>query len=420
MNFSKWSKKSTLKLIDVWNNLVLFVCKNERMRFHFLIFPREFNKNCAKEDTDSFIGYIPWIEGHTANLIAMLGSEVQYKIKPISLFKITDIISRSAVNKFIRKNPEVYRVFLRHCFKKRKKVKAMIFTFDWLPTMRILVEECKKTDIATILIPHEGVFLNEDKYYWDEKTGVSYPACDYVLGWGSLQKRIFGKRGYPYQNYIPVGSPKLDECILYTPDCSKAEFCAHYQFDENKPILLFACQFLDVQIDTRLAQAKQNEILSDLMQYTEENDWQLIIRMPPNGIDVLNDENKKKAALNQNVVIDYSNYYRSSVKETIFYSSLVLSINSTMLFETVLMKKCALAVHYFDVVPPWGTKLIPAVHDKTELFNKLKKMHDFNAVYDANELKHVADLFGVGSFDGQSVKRIAEQIEHIVHDSAEK
>ena len=58
-----------------------------------------------------------------------------------------------------------------------KKVEGFIFTFDWAPVMRIIVQVCNDLDIKTILVPHESVFVDRSKYYWDPYANASVPIC---------------------------------------------------------------------------------------------------------------------------------------------------------------------------------------------------------------------------------------------------
>lgn len=413
MNFLYIGRSLLFFFFTVWNKIIIFLFSNEEKQYKYFFYPKEFNKKYCIDISDSFIGYIPWIKGHTENLVAAISDRVAYKICPVFLFNLSEPMSRAKINKFVRSNQVPYRVFIRRIFN-NDKLQGMIFTFDWMPTMQIIVDECNSLNICTILIPHEGVFLDENKYYWDEKSGISCPSCNYVLGWGNLQKRIFCKRGYPEDNFFIVGSPKLDECINFLPICTKQEFFLRYNFQDTKPVILFASQFLDIQIDIHFAQLKQNEIISDLINFCEKNDCQLLLRMPPNGVDILNEENKIKLKSSSALFVDNSENYLSSVKDSIFYSSIVVSINSTMLFESVLMKKKTLAVHYFSVEPIWGKMLVPSVHNKEELNSMLSFLLKADYEYDKKSLSYAAELFSVGSFDGLSAQRIGDMINSFI------
>jgi hypothetical protein len=97
-------------------------------------------------------------------------------------------------------------------------IKGFIFTFDWTPAIRIIVDVCKELDIPTILIPRKSVFFDPDKYYYDiQWAQASIPAVYNICGLSEVQQKIFIGRGYLNEHFEIVGSPKLDRYKNYQP-----------------------------------------------------------------------------------------------------------------------------------------------------------------------------------------------------------
>ncbi|MEL9557602.1 hypothetical protein J4X53_25440, partial [Escherichia coli] len=72
------------------------------------------------------------------------------------------------IDNFARNNPDVYRkIIARSLMGIYNKIKGFIFTQDWHPAMRLIVDVCREYGIPTILIPIEPVFHDKRTYYID-------------------------------------------------------------------------------------------------------------------------------------------------------------------------------------------------------------------------------------------------------------
>lgn len=354
--------------------------------------------------------YIPWIKNHTDVLIKKIKLESEYSILPLNIFKDLDS-KRVVILKFARENPTLYRNYIKSIFVSLcGKIKGVIFTFDWNPITRIIVDVCNELEINTILVPHESVFLNKDKYYQDITSLAKTPICNHILTWGSLQKDIFVERGVDPNRVHVVGSPKLDEAVTYSQKLSHDRFCALYNVSPNKPIILFATQYLDSQVDTKLAQKKQNLAILDLLEYCEMNDAQMIIRQPPGNKNICHNSTMREIMNSRNVVIDSSPYYLTSPNESISHVDLVVSINSTMLLEAFLMNKKTCSIRYMEgITSIWNEVVAPFAANKEELLEIVEKSlnSEFEITQDMIEEKYrLANIFGIGEFDGKSNIRI--------------
>ena len=348
--------------------------------------------------------YIPWIELHSNVLISSIDSD-SLNFIPFRLFR--NLADRRPTGKFARENPIEYKkIIASKLLEIKDEIDGLIVTLDWSQPMRLAVLAAKELKIPTILIPHESIFLNESKYYWDENTNASCPVCDYCLAWGDLQKRIFCSRGYDKNRVLVVGSPKLDQDVLYKQKLNRKQYCDLMGLDENRPIILFATQYLDSQVNFDFAMAKQAKAILDIIQYCEERDKQLVIRMPPNGVEIFDKATIQKIKTSERVAVDGKSYYLTNPREAIKNADVVISINSTMLFEARLMGKPSIATKYFSVKSIWRDNLIPAAKNKDQLYVLLDSVLSEDLPVCEEEMSRLAREFGVGKFDGQSGTRI--------------
>lgn len=347
---------------------------------------------------------IPWIQAHTNVLIEQIKCN---ELNISQLHVLPKKVLRKDFLKFCRECPDKYRKYLfSRLIPIKDKIDGLIVTLDWTPPMRIAVSVCREIGIKTILIPHESVFLDESKYYWDIKSFASRPICDVVLTWGNLQKRIYTERGYPEKNIIAVGSPKLDYDATYKRKLSHKEYCNIYGLREDKKIILFCAQFLDSQIDFSIAMNAQIRAILDLVDICEKNNFQLIIRTPPNGYNLLKGDNLKVVQSKDFCYYENPKFYLTGPSEAIAHADIVVSMNSTMLFEASIMNTPSLSVRYIDIKSIWKESIIPVAKNKDELREKINNIFKYGLKIDKKEYERLKNEFGIGEFDGKSNDRI--------------
>lgn len=364
-----------------------------------------------KSDKNIFL-FIPWIAEHSQSLIAKLDGSSDYVLAALDLVSgLQNDETRRAVSRFARENPALYRqMVVRRLAPLRNKVSSVIFTFDWAAPMRIISSVCLELGIPRILIPHESVFVDRDKYYWDVTGQASLPAADIILGWGCLQKEIFVERGYPAERFHIVGAPKFDSYHNYQPYLEREQFCQLHGLDPDKKIILFAAQPLDSQMDQAQARASQRSAIQDLILYTAEHNLQLLIRTPPSKDAIINMALRQLMDKHNHVAVDNALCYMVTPEETLFHCDVITSINSTMLFEGALLGKPVFSMKYIEFTQLWERVGIPAVRSYDELSELLRDIAQNNWQQMSLDFSWAAEALGVGEFDGQATNRITQYL----------
>ncbi|HHX4698311.1 TPA: hypothetical protein ACQ744_001918 [Escherichia coli] len=414
LSASKTGEKSIL----VKNNKPNKIVKTKLMPSEQI--PKLFNPYMHVEIDDKLpvFLYLPWIQEHGNELINRINANSQEKFKVIPFNIAKDHCSREnrrGINKFARENPDVYRkIIARNLIGVRNKIKGFIFTLDWNPAMRLIVDVCRDYGIPTILIPHESIFIDQDKYYTDITSYASVPKTDIILSWGGLQSRIFCERGYPRERIFEVGTPKFDSYKKYSSLLTREMFCKNFGLDNEKEIVLFSAQPLDSQVDPITARASQERAIQDLFKYTKEHQIQLIVRMPPSKDDILGKELKDEIESSEHAVIDDANFYLVPPEEAIYHSDYITSINSTMLFEGVLMNKKVFSMKYVEFNQIWEKAGIPSVKNYSELESLMDAVFDLNWEHPQDGINWAAREFSIGKFDGLATQRIVNKLSEFV------
>ena len=360
--------------------------------------------------------YLPWIVEHGNVLINKIASE-DYDILPFDLARgIDPLEKRRDIFRFAKNHPAMYKKMVyKRLIPLANKVDGFIFTFDWAPIMRIIVQVCNDLGIKTILIPHESVFVDRTKYYWDPYANASVPICDIILCWGQLQKDIFVERGYPSDNVHIVGAPKFDSYFNYSPQLTRKKYYNLFGLDPSKKTVLFASQPLDSQLDIRVARDSQRQAINDIYEFVKLHDMQLIIRLPPSSDNILTHKTYREIQDSEYAAIDDSLCYIVGPEETIYHNDVIASINSTMLFEGVLAGKFAFSTKYVEFEQIWENAGIPSVSNKNELEQLLTSYLNDEVNIDSAGLEWASSMFGVGSFDGKAHVRITSILEKVAH-----
>ncbi|CAH7364142.1 conserved hypothetical protein [Vibrio chagasii] len=356
-----------------------------------------------------------WIEHHGGKLVASI-NEFDKVITPVDLFRNIKVEgTRSKVTNFVRANPFQYRRFLiKKLAPLKGVVKGVVVTLDWTPSMRQLIYVCKELGIPTILIPHEGVFADRHKFYLDESNGSDYPICDRAFVWGDLHESVFLERGYDKGNIVKVGSVKLDQYNDYQPQISKRDFLNLYGFDSAKKVIIFVVQPLDSQYSTNLARQAQRQVISDLFDYALDNDCQVIVRCPPSGDKIINDELLTRVAESELLNYDEYPFYLVEPEDAIVHSDLVLSINSTMLLEAALAGVPSISTKYVEFESLWDNIGIPMATCKSELYDCISRyIGTAKASCTDDGIEWAASSFSLGKFDGKSLERVINAIKDV-------
>lgn len=300
----------------------------------------------------------------------------------INLIKFPLLDLFGVANRFILWNQWGYnRIYIRKKLTnslKNKQIKALLVTADWPYAFDDLIDIFKKMNIPTYCIIHEGVFQNETIYYNSQK-----PISDKVMTWGELTKQIFIQRGYPEKNIYSVGSIKLNKYKFFKPTVTRNDFFEIIKLDNTKKTILYCCQLCDFQWgDQNYALIKQREIISDLAAIAKNNNYNLIIRnAPAEPAKILPPDFIKQYSNMQYIFIDgcdvdnsFKSFYKTNPDDSIFYSDIIIGMNTTMQLEASISNKPALVVKYFDFLDKWHKELgLPICSDKDELTQIINK-----------------------------------------------
>jgi hypothetical protein len=323
------------------------------------------------------IVWVPWIKEQGDVLIdEVLGSAKNLEAVPLRFHAACDEDKRRSLLDFAVQCPTAFaRLFERRLMELDGPLHAMVLTLDWIGPMKVAAAVAAHHGLPVVILPHEGVFIEPDRFYTNPYGGTNVPSGDIFLAWGGFQMEQMEERGYPKNRIVCVSSPKLQAARLYRPKMSKRDYASRFGFKENKPIVLFAAQNLDNCGDPDAARIRQADALEDVAAVCSQNDFELIVRLPPANISpiFLNEIARRFPGTPHFAITKFEEgRIELEPREAMIHADCVVSISSTMLLEKGLMDGPTLVLDYIGTRSNFVTRgKCPAVSSRGDMQKQL-------------------------------------------------
>lgn len=364
--------------------------------------------------------YLPWIDAHAGPIIAALSdARCGFDLRPFRLFSgMNERAARGVVTRYARAYPDRYRrILLRELLPLRDRLAAFVLTFDWHPATRVLSRACRELGIRRLLIPHEGVFMDADRYYFDAASGVAIPDAEHVLCWGQQQFDIFAQRGYPAERMSIVGAPKFDAHRAYRAPVDRSTFYRFWGLDPARRTILCAVQPLDNQANERVARRAQARAVLCLIEHAQASGHNLIVRVPPAGGDCLSRGLCARIERAPDVVLDDGSSSIFTALDMLHHTDCTVAINSTMLLEARLMGRPAIAARFFDYALFWEPLGIPVASDGVGLREQVERaLHEPVPPLSATAAAWVDTSLAKDATAGQAAREVRRCVERLLVD----
>jgi hypothetical protein len=312
--------------------------------------------------------YVPWLREHGDALIGLLAATGDVRFAPVHLFPPEKPLDRRHAALFARLNPRAFAGAVeQRLLRAAPSAAGLVVTFDWAPSMRIVVSVAKAHGLPVVLIPHEGAFFDRRRFYANRNGEPRAPIADAALVWGELHKEIFIERGYPAARIQVVGSPKVAAARRYRPLLDATAYRTGLGLAPDRPVVLFALQPLDNVADPDAARAVQRRIVAETAEVTAAAGYGLVLRLPPAPVPDL-----VPPQLGSHVVVAKPGREPAgSALEAIAQASLVVSMGSTMLLEAATMKRPALVLTADGFESSFSGLGIPAARSRAEMAERI-------------------------------------------------
>jgi len=280
---------------------------------------------------------------------------------------------------------------------------------------RFLVFASNKTGVPSIGLQHGIIHPYHVSYHYSKSDFDSYGGgldcifADRTAVFGSHFKKLLSEYGnYPASSIAVTGQPRTDIIFENEKKYSKKLLCKKLGINPQKSIIVFASGPLKnvAEMPTALS-AIVNSI-------KKLENVQFVIKLHPNdNWEFYSNEMKK---LNFKCVITKT----TDLYNLLFSSSLVISVNSTVILDALLLKKPVIQLNLlesYDVFSNLKNRAFIQVRKKEELVKEIKKiLNNKRKIF----FKKSSELFRCGYYmpiDGKATQRFINVFEDVLKDN---
>ena len=278
------------------------------------------------------------------------------------------------------------------------KPKIVFLPYEAGPLALALIISCKRFSIKTIGIQH-GVIADNWRFYTisplvTSENPYGFPFPDKELLFGEFSKQLLLKNGYPEERLISFGNPvffKLDKKIKFLANQSLYK---KYNVSENQKVILFTT----ISLQKFKSFAKQN--------YNTEI-WHCLLKNFAGNKDfciILKPHQDETTAIYEKILQDYDSsnvrIIQGSLYGLAFISTVVVSIFSTAIIDSLCFKKPVIEVQFENIGSPipfdkWGVVLSVKVSDISKKISEILNNEEIKNNIIKNSQRFLKNLYNI-------------------------
>lgn len=262
---------------------------------------------------------------------------------------------------------------LIHAFQEQKP-SCIFMPYETGPYALALILAARKFGIKTVGIAHAVTDTNNPDYsheqFANEKNPFGFPLPNTTLLFGDFSKRTLVSQGYPSEKFVVFGNPAFFELNKIEEFLSSKKLYLKYKIKNNQKIILFATAKLQEYYSAQGKYNYDSQVWRYLLEHFAGNN-EFIILLKPHPQE--NTEIYEKILHDSKV--ENAQIIQGDLYDLIYISSVVISIFSTFLLDSIVLKKPVIRVE-FDKI----SHTIPydeyGVLISTDLKNLSKVIHE--------------------------------------------
>jgi len=292
-------------------------------------------------------------------------------------------------------------------FFKNHKPKCIFLPYETGPFALAIISICKNFQIKTIGIQHGYIYKNNPMYvfgkFTTEKQKLGFPIPDYTLLFGNYVKNLLEEDGYPSKNLIVFGNPAFFNFSDLITNFDLSKIKSKLDIKKSPQIILFTTGKLQRNYSEHGKYDYDEQIWNSLLSNFGSNPkYHLILKPHPQEKNTTVYSDMIKKLNSTNAIIS-----NESIYELINLSSVVISVFSSTMFDSIVFKKPVIRVKFQNEHHP--------IFDQTdgiftssmnELFKNILKILDSNDVKESLISKSqilLKEHYGIPEQDPQEI-----------------
>jgi len=271
------------------------------------------------------------------------------------------------------------------------KPKSIFIPYETGPIALSILIACYRNNIKTFGIQHGLIYKNNSDYMHNNFRNFSnlngFPLPDTLLLFGKYTLELLKSQNYPEKNLTVLGNIEFFDVNKIHNTLSIKKIITKYSLPTNKKIILFATS--RIQNFYRGVGGDHDErVLKSLLNSFGNSDEYLII-LKPHPSEFIETYSKIISSYN----VNNFKIIQGNLFELIFVSNLVISIFSTVLVDSIALKKSTLRIKFEGSSPliPYQNYNVLLECELNQLYNKINEF--FNQDEEKNILNKNRDIF---------------------------
>lgn len=231
-------------------------------------------------------------------------------------------------------------------FFKENSPKAIFLPYETGPIALAIILAAKKFGIMTIGLQHGYIYQHNPMYSFSEFRSknnlLGFIIPDKILLFGNEAKKLLLKNGYPEENLVVLGNPNFFDIEKIDKTLSKKFLREKYNIHKEKKVILFTTGKLQPFYSNHGIYDYDVKIWEHLLENFENNDDYFIILKPhpqEKNIEIYNKLLSKYDSSNAKII-------QENIMELIYISSLVVSVFSSTMLDSLCFKKPVIRVQF--------------------------------------------------------------------------
>jgi hypothetical protein len=282
----------------------------------------------------------------------------------------------------------------------KNKPKTIFLIYETGPISLAFINTCKKFQIKTIGIQH-GLITKNHKYYSHnyleaDHDQLGFPLPDKFLVYGNITKKILSEKGYPEKKLIDYGNPVFFDLDKIQNYLENQPIHQKYDLKNDKKIILFTTAGMQKGFKENVKYDFDTQTWKVLLENFADNpNIQLVLKPHPS------EDPKEYQKVLDNYPSSNAKIIQGNLVELLFISSLVISISSTTILDSLAMKTPVIQVKFENLISfPWEDYTSNGIHysntnDLTKDITKILEQEDYYKNLIDSGSKFIKDYYNI-------------------------
>jgi hypothetical protein len=255
------------------------------------------------------------------------------------------------------------------------KPKAIFLPYETGPIALAFIVTSKQFRIKTIGVEHAVIFKNNAMYTQDEfvsqENTYGFPLPDTMLLFGNFAKRILEEQGYPSDKLVVFGNPSFFSIDKIKSILASKSIRKKHNINESQQVILFATGMLQEYYTAQGKYDYDTRVWRHILEnFGNNNEFVIILKPHPNENTSVYEKILKEFACNNARII------QGDLFELIYMSSVVVSVLSSIMVDSLCFKKPVIRVKFDNEEPviPYDKFGVVLSSELEELSQNIRKI----------------------------------------------